>query len=327
MLALTAAKPNARLPHARVTALYELSQKLGDGVVMSVHRSEPRSASLGEPLVRLPVGDDRTLIETLIACAQDECGALPKGTNYPIVFCVWNANGAEVARERIRFPGNVEVKTTTRPLDQEEADAAALEGDEHGKNWPSRMHPRESASVFGMMRQGMRHTEAMAGLLVKGHETTVKLNEQLGDRVEKLTTKVIAQADHVIEAQAQNRLSEAQARREDVETEAIRTTAALLAEYLPLGIHRITRKFGLAGDTEVDKLLEKLIEGFDPSQIDQLAGILKPAQKAVFAEMWQLVNGRREKRTKEADAKKKLSETSVDKMTGTKAEDTKPSGT
>ncbi len=45
--------------------------------------------------------------------------------------------------------------------------------------------------------------------------------------------------------------------------------------------------------------------------------------------MWMLVNGRREKRAKEAEDKKKQSAGTVDKMTGTKApsETDKPSGT
>ncbi len=322
-LAVHAAKASARIPHTRVEALWNLARTM-KAATITVARVDGRSV---EPLLVQPITEDRVQIENCVICAQDEAAALEKGINHPFLFYVSNEHGAEIARERIRFPGNRE--PTTHALSQQGADAAGLTDDAHGKNWPGQYHPRESASMFGIARQQMRHTEAMAGLVVKLAEKAGEGNRQLvdklQDRVEALTDKTIKQADAVIGAHSQNRLIEAQARREEVETEAIRATAQVLAEWIPLGLHRVARKYGLAGDSELDPMLERIVETFSSPQIDQLKDILTPPQKAIFAEMWMKVNDRRTKREKEKADKKEAAAATVDKMTGTKAQtDGKP---
>lgn len=316
-LAIHAAKPAARVPHSRVEALWNLGRSMKASTI-TVARVDGRSA---EPLLVLPLTEDRVQIESCVICAQDEAASLEKGINHPFVFFVSNENGNEIARERIRFPGNRE--PIVRAMSQGEADQAGIEGDAHGGTWPSKFHPRETASIYGIARQQMRHTEAMAGLMVKFGSTIAEGNralvDKLQDRVELLTDKTIKQADAVIGAHSQNRLIEAQARREEVETEALRATAQVLAEWLPLGIHRIARKYGLAGDSELDPMLERIVETFKPDQIDKLKDILEPAQKAIFAEMWMKVADRREKRDKDKAEKAAASAGAVDKMTGTKA--------
>lgn len=325
-IALSAAKPAARVPHTRIEALWQLGAKTGAKAIC-VARAQPTGRATDEPLAFFPYdAADRTQFESLVAAAQDEAASLPKtDAGYPFVFMLLNEEGKEISRERIRFPGGAKaiVKSgTASPAEREAQDAVALEHDAPPDSWPSRFLPRETASLVGISRQQMRHTEAMAGLVVKLAEKVsdsgARTVEKLQDRVDALTERTFKQADAVLAAQSQNRLLEAQARREEVETEAIRATAQVLAEWIPVGLHRVARKYGIAGDAELDPMLEKMIESFAPSQIEQLQGILNPIQKGMFYDMWMKVSDRR--KAKEAEQKKKAADsaTIVNMATGTK---------
>lgn len=250
----------------------------------------------------------RSLVDAIVLTLQDEASALPGGAWH--AFSVRGArsqDGADVVRERVRLVGTSSagraelagVDAAREGLDEDRALERASD---------LAMHPREVATLSGVARQQMRHNEALVASVVKGFggmaDQQSRMIEQLSQRVVTLTERLEKQADLFLDASRRSRLIEAEARAEEAKSRAVEIGGEVLKEYLPVALHRISRKYGLAGDAEIDPMLEKLVATFTEDQLPALQEVLKPAQRAIFAEMWITVQQRIEKRKAEEEKKK-----------------------
>jgi hypothetical protein len=248
----------------------------------------------------------RTHVDQVVLTIQDEAASLPGGGFHAFSVRGMNADGLDVVRERIRIPGTAPASASDRlaraEIGEEIDHEAGLE-----RASGLALHPREVATLAGITRQQMRHNEALIAMVVKGFganaEVSQKLIEQMGMRVLTLTEKLEKQADMYLDSHRRTKLVEAEARASDARGRAIEIGSQVLADYLPVALHRITRKHGLAGDAELDPLMEKMLDSFDEAQLPKLAEILKPQQQALFADVWMTVQARKEARKKEAAAK------------------------
>jgi hypothetical protein len=233
--------------------------------------------------------------------AVDEAESLPVGS-HAFLLRVLVEDGRELSRQRFHLPGKI-------PIVKADPGAVAKDNDTSGPQVRlSRLGetPADFGTALGLSRQQMRHNEALVALVVRNAESLTKAQEalldKLGSRVDVLTDKLIGQADLFLNQARQQRVLEAEARRDDAKTEAMKLTAQVIAEWLPVGIHKIARKYGMAGDAELDPMLEKMITSFQPEQLPAIAQALTPIQRAQFAEIWDVVQVRAKK--KEAEKKK-----------------------
>ena len=248
----------------------------------------------------------RSHVDQVVLTIQDEAASLPGGGFHAFSVRGLNSDGLDVVRERIRIPGTAPASASDRlarvEIGEEIDHEAGLE-----RTSGLALHPREVATLAGITRQQMRHNEALIAMVVKGFganaDVSQKLIEQLGMRVLTLTEKLEKQADLYLDSHRRTKLVEAEARASDARGRAIEIGSQVLADYLPVALHRITRKHGLAGDAELDPLMEKMLDSFDEAQLPKLAEILKPQQQALFADVWMTVQSRKEARKKEAAAK------------------------
>lgn len=247
----------------------------------------------------------RSIVDHVVCTLQEEAASLPVGFHAFSVRGFLSGETSDCVRERIRLPGTAPAPVADRLA---HADATDILDDERALESKSGLaaHPRETATLAGIIRQQMRHNEAIMATLVKATGSTTEVQarmiQQLGERVVDLTDKLAKNSDLFLDAHRRTRLIEAEARSADMKAEALKVGGTVLAEYLPVALHRITRKYGLAGDAEVDPLLEKVVSSFDEKQLQQLGGLLTPVQQALFAEMWLTVQNRREKREAEKNA-------------------------
>ena len=162
------------------------------------------------------------------------------------------------------------------------------------------------------------------GSVVKGFggitDRQARLIDQLSDRVVSLTEKLDKQADAALDVARRTRAIEAEARAEEAKGRAFEVGGEVLKEFLPLALHRISRKYGVAGDVTIDPMMEKMIESFSEEQIAKLAEVFSPLQKAMFAEVWLTVNARREKKAAEEAEKAKAEKTKAEKESAARGE-------
>lgn len=240
----------------------------------------------------------RSIVDHVVLTLQEEASCLPDGFHAFSVRGFASGQTEDCVRERIRLPGTAAAPAADRLARAEASDI--LEDERALESRSGLAHPRETATLAGIIRQQMRHNEAIMATLVKSTGASTEIQSrmiaQLGERVVDLTDKLAKNSDLFLDAHRRTRLIEAEARSADMKAEALKVGGTVLAEYLPVALHRITRKYGLAGDAEVDPLLEKVVSSFDEKQIEQLGGLLTPVQQALFAEMWMTVQARREKR-------------------------------
>jgi len=249
----------------------------------------------------------RTIVDQVVLVIQEEAATLARGFHAFSVRGVLE-DGSDVVRERIRIRGS-----DSSPGDESARMARAEIGEEveheHALERASglALHPREVATLAGMTRQQMRHNEALMSMMIKGFaqtgDTSARMIEQLGLRVLTLTEKLERQADTYLDSHRKQKLVEAEARASEMRGRAIELGANTLAEYLPVALHRISRKYGIAGDAELDPMIEKLVGSFDEEQIKRIGPILKPQQQALFAEAWLTVQTRKEEKEKEKKEK------------------------
>lgn len=252
----------------------------------------------------------RSLVDAIVLTLQDEASALPGGAWH--AFSVRGArsqDGADVVRERVRLVGTSSSTAGRAELAGADAAREGLDEDRALERASDlAMHPREVATLSGVARQQMRHNEALVASVVKGFggmaDQQSRMIEQLSQRVVTLTERLEKQADLFLDASRRSRLIEAEARAEEAKSRAVEIGGEVLKEYLPVALHRISRKYGLAGDAEIDPMLEKLVATFTEDQLPALQEVLKPAQRAIFAEMWITVQQRIEKRKAEEEKKK-----------------------
>lgn len=303
--------------HRRVEGLIAAALKFGCDRCDVVHLPDTGGArEVVISTLALRLSDEhptaRSIVDAVVLTLQDEASTLPatdsRGARAWHAFSIRGIrsdDASEVVRERVRLMG-----TAARPPGEEGAALAVrergeLREDDHALEQESgiAMHPREVATLSGVARQQMRHNEALVGTVVRGFgsvaEQQSRLVEQLSGRVISLTERLEKQSDLFLDAARRARLVEAEARAEEAKGRAIEVTAEVLKEFLPVALHRISRKYGLAGDAEIDPMIEKLIETFTEDQLPALASVLKPAQQALFAEFWIKVQDRKEQRAKE----------------------------
>lgn len=247
----------------------------------------------------------RDLVDQVVLTIQDEAASLPVGFH---AFSVrgLNAEALDVVRERIRITGSAPTSASDRLARAEIGDEIDHEASLERASGMA-LHPREVATLAGITRQQMRHNEALTAMMIKGFGANAQVSqqiiEQLGMRVLTLTEKLEKQADSYLDSHRKTKLVEAEARASDARGRAIEIGANVVAEYLPVALHRMSRKYGIAGDSELDPMMEKMIDSFDEKQLPKLAEILKPQQQALFAEVWMTVQNRKEAKKKEAAAK------------------------
>jgi hypothetical protein len=249
------------------------------------------------PILRAALaGPVRPVAERLCEAAAEEAAEQGPG-RHAFVFRVVDEAGHELQRERARFEGG----EARAPLAVGPAAALAanLDGDD------ARGSVRHEASWASLCRQQMRHNEGLISLVVHGGEAQLaaaqqvialqsRIIEQQGAQIERLMAAQITAGEREIELRAQRRLLDAEARREEVEAAAIQTTAGVLAEWLPVGVRAIAKRYGLGGDARVDPMLEQIVSSFTAEQLPALAAAMTPVQRNLFAELWETVQARKE---------------------------------
>jgi len=306
--------------HRRVEGLIASALRFGCDRVDVVHVPDA-SREIVISTLALRLSDEhttaRSLVDAIVLTLQDEASTLPAqdatGGRAWYAFSLRgmrSEDAAEVVRERVRLVGTAARPASNAQLATTAAGSARAlaASDDHALELESgiAMHPREVATLSGVARQQMRHNEALVSTVVRGFgsvaEQQSKLVEQLSSRVVSLTERLEKQSDLFLDASRRARLVEAEARAEEAKGAAIQVGAEALKEFLPVALHRISRKYGLAGDAELDPMLERLLSTFTEDQLPALAAVLKPAQQAIFAEVWLTVQDRRAKA--EAEQKK-----------------------
>lgn len=180
-----------------------------------------------------------------------------------------------------------------------------------GKGWEEQAGPTSQVTATAILRQQYRHNEALVASHMRSHANTIdKLTGLIGSLSDQLARAQDARfqdAEKSIHVARAQRTMEAEARSEEMRAEALKLTAGTLAEWLPVALHKIARKYGLSGDDSVDPILEKMVQSFTDDQIDKLGGIFTPVQRELFADVWLMVNDRvkARKAKAEAEAKKK----------------------
>lgn len=298
--------------HRRIESLITAAARTGCTRIEVWHVPE-QAREVQVSTVQLALDEDhptpRSLVDGIALTIQEEAATLPGRQWHAFSVRGAREDGADVVRERIRIVG------TAAPAARAEGEEEMISGSEDlalERASGLAMHPREAANLSGVARQQMRHNEALVASVVKGFggmaEQQSRMIEQLGTRVITLTERLERQADLFLDAHRKQRLIEAEARAEDAKGRAIEIGAEVVKEYLPVALHRISRKYGLAGDAEIDPLLEKIVASFEPDQLPAIQAALKPAQQAIFAEMYFTVADRLEKRKAAEDEKKKKDE-------------------
>lgn len=294
--------------HRRVEGLIASAIRMGCDRIEVFHTPEGGREALVSTLA-IHTDDDgdhttpRALVDSIVLALQDEAAALAAGSWHPFsIRGVRSTDGADVVRERVRLVG-------THKRAEPEAGAALAVGHRDDQELADAsgmaMHPREVATLSGMARQQMRHNEALVGSVVKGFggitDRQARLIDQLSDRVVSLTEKLDKQADAALDVARRTRAIEAEARAEEAKSRAFEVGGEVLKEFLPAALHRISRKYGVAGDVTIDPMMEKMIESFSEEQVAKLAEVFTPLQKAMFAEVWLTVNQRREAEKEKAE--------------------------
>lgn len=290
---------------ARIGGVLRSAGKVKGAQWIRIHRQTERDLEL---VASSPVNDEElasdlariALVEETQIRVRDDLASLPQnGEPAVYILTITSEEGRELARDRIRL------RTSSAPTD--ESTALARPGPPPGSvAWEhnEERSPTNAVMAAALLRQQYRHNEALAGSVVKSYAGTIQqttaLLGTLSEALDKSIRARLSDAELHISNARQARTMEAEARAEEMRAEAMKLAAGTLAEWLPVGIHKIARKYGMSGDDAIDPLLEKMILSFKPEQLDSLQGILSPLQREMLGDVWCMVNDR----VKARDAKK-----------------------
>lgn len=296
----------------RLAATLKSAAKVTGAQWIRVHRQAERelelvsTSAVTDEELREDFGRIAIIEETQLRI-RDDLGSLP-ANGEPVIYLVTvtNDDGRELGRDRIRI-------RAASPSSELATSGPALPPP-GSKEWEHSDPRTPTAHVMqqAVLRQQYRHNEALAGSVVKSYAPTMeKMTGLIGTLTGALEASYEARArdaEKMISVQRQERTLAAEARAEEMRGEALKLAAGTFAEYFPVAIHKITRKYGLSGDDAIDPILEKLVLSFKPEQLDGLSSVLTPFQLGVLGDLWCTVKDRVEARTKakaEAEAKTK----------------------
>lgn len=295
---------------ARVAAVLKSAAKVSGAAWLRLHRQIDRDLELvsSSPVTDEEIREDFgriALIEETQLRIRDDLGALPAGAEAAVYIVTIQAeDGRELARDRLRLrvEGAIERAGDTGPAPG-------------SRDWEASEARTPSSAVMqaAIVRQQYRHNEALAksvvGAFAGTMEKTTGLIASLADKLEASYAARARDAEQSIAVARAQRTMEAEARAEEMRGEALKLAASTFAEWFPVAVHKIARKYGASGDAAIDPILEKLVLSFKPEQLDGLAQVLTPMQQQILGDLWVTVKDRVDARAKakaEADAKAKL---------------------